>query len=107
MSDTQIIGWRVVWRARITGATGHGMESFPKDEAQRYADALNRDATGAYLIHTIEPVYDQPGVMDARELAARMTAEFTSDEILALGKELGARWDDERGKFVSIDPDME
>lgn len=35
--------YRIHWKSLLTGATGHGTQGFPKDEAQRYCDALNRD----------------------------------------------------------------
>ena len=39
MSDKK--GYVVHWKSGRTGATGHGTGSFPKDEAQDYADRLN------------------------------------------------------------------
>ena len=46
--------YRVHWKSILTGATGCGTGSFPRDEAQRYADELNQNIVG--LVHWIEPV---------------------------------------------------
>ena len=45
--------YRIHWRVFKTGATGNGTRGFPKDEAQSYADALNRDHA-AFLTHWVE-----------------------------------------------------
>ncbi len=43
----------VHWKSLITGNQGCGTRSFPHDEAQRYADELNR-ADAGILVHWIE-----------------------------------------------------
>lgn len=35
--------WRVRWRSTLTGETGHGKKLFYKHEAERWADAANRE----------------------------------------------------------------
>ena len=48
--------YRIHWKALRTGATGHGTKGFPKDEAQNYADALNKNPeVNTILTHWIEP----------------------------------------------------
>lgn len=46
--------YRIHWKAKTTGKTGQGTMGFPKDEAQRYADAMNREDRGV-IEHWIEP----------------------------------------------------
>ena len=53
--------YRIHWKALRTGATGCGTGSFPRPEAQEYADAMNRaeevkPLSEQLLTHWIEPV---------------------------------------------------
>ena len=47
--------YRIRWYAPKTGQTGTGTGTFPKAEAQHYADELNNDPKSKpFLIHSIE-----------------------------------------------------
>ncbi len=51
----------VHWKSLITGKQGRGTRAFPHDEAQRYADELNR-ADAGLLVHWIENAAQQDAV---------------------------------------------
>ena len=55
MPKTNDTLYYVYWKAKATGATGHGTRAFPKRESQEYADALNKQDKDIELIHWIEP----------------------------------------------------
>jgi len=53
--------YRIAWYVPSTGYTGHGTAVFPREEAQQYADAMNKDdrRNGLDIYHFIEPVEDE------------------------------------------------
>lgn len=42
--------FQIHWRSIITGATGHGEGSFPKEQAEQIVEQLNRENKGV-LVH--------------------------------------------------------
>ena len=49
--------YRIHWKAVLTDATGHGTGSYPKAEAERYAELLNEEKKGITQ-HWVEEVKD-------------------------------------------------
>lgn len=48
--------YRIHWRALKTGATGHGTATFPREEAQYYADQLNAEYAGLLVYWIVAEV---------------------------------------------------
>ena len=50
----EVTRWRVAWRFYATGIEGRGKETLSREDAQAWADKMNRDYPGSY--HWAEPV---------------------------------------------------
>lgn len=55
-ADAATGSWRVAWRSKHTGATGHGTGVFTYADATRYATELNESASGEWCVHSAERV---------------------------------------------------